>query len=319
MRATSHFAPISHLAAALMIATTAAIWGLGFPMTRLALNGGISAGALMSLRFLLAGVLMLMILRARRIPIVRRGVLDGIWLGLVLAVIFWSQTDGMRFTTTAKSGFITGLYVLFTPLLAIAIGQRIKLSSAVGVAIATVGLYLLVRLPSGGTAAEGGLGQLNRGDLETLLCAVLCAVHIIMMGAFARRTDAWLLAGTQVIVCGIISVIATALLPSPFGFQTLGQALPKLTVSGPIIYLGLFSTVFAFWAQAVAQTRLGPTEAALLFCIEPVTAAVLSVMWLKEPMTAQQALGGTLIVAAMIVSEALPYMFRAITIPDTRP
>ena len=50
----------------------------------------------------------------------RRGVLDGMWLGLLLAVLFWSQTDGMRFTTTAKSGFITGLYVLFTPLIAAA-------------------------------------------------------------------------------------------------------------------------------------------------------------------------------------------------------
>jgi drug/metabolite transporter (DMT)-like permease len=270
----------------------------------------------MSLRFLLAGVLMLIVIRGQRIPIVRRGVLDGIWLGLVLAVIFWTQTDGMRFTTTAKSGFITGLYVLFTPLLAVAIGQRIKLSSAIGTVIAMLGLYLLVGSPTSGHA---GFGQVNRGDLETLVCAILCAVHIIMMGAYARRTNAWLLAGTQVIVGGLISAIVTAFLPSPFGFQNLPQTLPKLTVFGPTIYLALFSTVFAFWAQATAQTRLGPVEAALLFCIEPVTAAVLSVVWLKEPMSTQQALGGGLIVLAMIVSEALPFMYRAITIPDTRP
>ncbi|HLI63883.1 MAG TPA: DMT family transporter, partial [Terriglobales bacterium] len=93
----------------------------------------------------------------------------------------------------------------------------------------------------------------------------------------------------------------------------------RVTVIGPILYLALLSTVFAFWGQAVAQTRLGPAEAAVLFCIEPVTAAILSVFWLKEPMTASQAMGGALIVLAMIVSEALPYMFRAITVPDTRP
>ena len=285
-------------------------------MTRFALDSGVSVGALMSLRFILAGVLMLIIIRGKRIPIVRRGVLDGVWLGLILAVIFWSQTDGMRFTTTAKSGFITGLYVLLTPLLAVAIGQRIKLSSAVGVVIAVFGLYLLV---GSATSGHAWFGQVNRGDLETFVCAALCAVHIIMMGAFARRTNAWLLAGTQVIVGGVISVIVTAFLPAPFGFQNLPQTLPKLTVAGPTIYLALFSTVFAFWGQAVAQTRLGPVEAALLFCIEPVTAAVLSVVWLKEPMTSRQAIGGGLIVAAMIVSEALPYMYRAITIPDTRP
>ncbi len=282
-------------------------------MTRFALDGGISAAALMSVRFLLAGVLMLVILRARRVRIVRRGVLDGMWLGLLLAILFWSQTDGMRFTTTAKSGFITGLYVLFTPLIAVAAGQRIKLTSALGAVIATFGLYLLVHLRGAWWAGW------NRGDLETLLCAVLCAVHIVLMGVFARRTDAWLLAATQVIVAGVLSAVVTTFLPAPYGYQHLAEALRQPTVLGPLLYLAMFSTVFAFWGQAMAQTQLGPAEAAVLFCIEPVTAALLSVFWLKEPMTGQQALGGTLIVLAMIVSEALPYMFRAITVPDTRP
>ncbi len=306
-------APISHVTAIVIIASVAAVWGLGFPMTRFALDGGISAAALMSVRFLLAGVLMLVILRARRVRIVRRGVLDGMWLGLLLAILFWSQTDGMRFTTTAKSGFITGLYVLFTPLIAVAAGQRIKLTSALGAVIATFGLYLLVHLRGAWWAGW------NRGDLETLLCAVLCAVHIVLMGVFARRTDAWLLAGTQVFVAGILSAVVTTFLPAPYGYQHMAQALRQLTVLGPLLYLAMFSTVFAFWGQAMAQTQLGPAEAAVLFCIEPVTAALLSVFWLKEPMTAQQALGGTLIVVAMIVSEALPVMFRAITVPDTRP
>src|SRR5271169_1774557 len=123
---------ISHRTAALIIASVATVWGFGFPMTRIVLDGGLSVGALMSIRFPLAGLLMFAIIRAKGIPITRRGVLDGTWLGLVLVVIFWLQTDGMRFTTTAKSGFITGLYVLFTPLVAVAIGQRVKLASALG-------------------------------------------------------------------------------------------------------------------------------------------------------------------------------------------
>ncbi|HZP23033.1 MAG TPA: DMT family transporter [Terriglobales bacterium] len=305
--------PVSHSTAVLVIAGVAAVWGLGFPMTRIALEGGLSAGALMSVRFLVAGVLMLTILRARHIRIEQRGVIDGMWLGLLLAVLFWSQTDGMRFTTTAKSGFITGLYVLFTPLIAVAVGQRIKLASAAGAVIASYGLYLLVHLPGAWWAGW------NRGDLETLLCAVLCAVHIVLMGVFARRTDAWLLAGTQVIVAGIVSMAVTAFLPAPYGYQHLAQGLSQFSVMGALLYLALFSTVFAFWGQAIAQTQLGPAEAAVLFCIEPVTAALLSVFWLKEPMSPRQAWGGALIVLAMIVSEALPYMFRAITVPDTRP
>lgn len=305
--------PISHLSAVGIIASVSVIWGIGFPMTRFALNGGISAGALMSVRFLLGGALMLIILRARRVRLVRQGLIDGAWLGLFLAILFWAQTDGMRFTTTAKSGFITGLYVIFTPLIAVAVGQKVKLTTGIGAVIAAYGLYLLVHLQ--GAWWSGW----NRGDLETLLCAILCGVHIVLMGAFARRTDPWLLAGTQVIVAGVLSAVVTAFLPGSYGFQHLAKNLFQPTVIGPLIYLAMFSTVFAFWGQATAQTRLGPAEAAVLFCIEPVSAALLSVFWLKEPMTSQQAFGGALIVVAMIVSEALPYMFRAITVPDTRP
>src|SRR5262249_17335374 len=152
----------------------------GFPMTRFALNGGMSAAALMSVRFLLGGALMLIILRARRVKIVKRGVLDGTLLGVFLALLFWLQTDGMRFTTTAKSGFITGLYVIFTPIIAVAVGQRVKLTTAVGTVLAAYGLYLLVHLQGAWYAGW------NRGDVETLLCAVLCAVHIVLMGIFAR-------------------------------------------------------------------------------------------------------------------------------------
>ena len=310
---TQHQPGISHSTAILIIASVATVWGFGFPMTRIVLDGGLSVGSLMSIRFPLAGLLMFAIIRAKGIPITRRGIVDGTWLGLVLVIIFWLQTDGMRFTTTAKSGFITGLYVLFTPLVAFVIGQRVKLASALGALIATYGLYLLVHLPGGWWTGW------NRGDVEILLCAFLCGVHIVMMGAFSRRSEAWLLAGSQVVTCGIVSLIVTAFLPSPYGFQTAVTALSHWPVVGATLYLALFSTVFAFWGQATAQTRLGPTESAVLFSLEPVVAAFLSVFWLKELMTPQQVLGGALIVAAMIVSEALPYMFRAITVPDTRP
>ncbi len=304
---------ISHRAAVLIIATTATIWGLGFPATRIALNSGMSVGMLMSVRFVVAGVLMAIIVRGRGIAIRRRGVVDGVWLGIILAVLFWLQTDGMRFTTTAKAGFITGLYVLFTPLIAVAIGQRVKLTSLLGAAIATCGLYLLVHLPGGWWSGW------NRGDIEILACAFLCGVHIVLMGRFTRRSDAWLLASSQVITCGIISLGIVALQPLEAGSQTVLQGLTSWPALLGTLYLAVFSTVFAFWGQATAQTKLGPTEAAILFSLEPVVAAILSVFWLKEPMSPRQALGGALIVFAMIVAEALPHMFRAITVPDTRP
>jgi drug/metabolite transporter (DMT)-like permease len=315
-------ADVSHGFAVLIIATAATIWGGGFPATRIALSGGMSVGVLMAMRFVVAGGLMAIIVRAKGIPIRRRGVVDGIWLGIVLATLFWLQTDGMQFTTTAKSGFITGLYVLFTPLIAVAIGQRVKLTSLVGAVIATYGLYLLVQAPAAGwsgNALGGVFGQMNRGDVETLVCAFLCGVHIVMMGNFTRKSDPWLLASSQVIACGIISAGIAIVEAMGAKSTQVAAGLTNWHAVVATMYLAVFSTVFAFWAQATAQIRLGPTEAAILFSLEPVVAALLSVFWLKEPMTTRQALGGGLIVLAMIVAEALPHMFRAITVPDTRP
>ena len=282
-------------------------------MMRIALNGGMTVGALTSIRFTLAGLAMFVILRAKGSAIVRRGVIDGIWLGMLLVVIFWLQTDGLRLTTTAKSGFITGLYVLFTPLVAVAVGQRVKLASAAGALIASYGLYLLVHLPG------GVLSGWNRGDLETLLCAILCGVHIVMMGHYTRRSEPWLLAGTQVLTTGVISLAVTAFLPSHRRFPEPWRGLVA----------GFGRRSDALYGPAFNRVRLlGPGCSAdqarsdgvsRTVRIEPVLAAVLSVVWLKEPMTRTQAFGGALIVLAMIVAEALPYMFRAITVADTRP
>jgi drug/metabolite transporter (DMT)-like permease len=306
-------ARISHATAVATIASVALVWGLGFPMMRIALNGGLTVSALTSVRFMLAGLGMAAIVLAKRIPIVRRGLIDGLWLGIVLAVIFWLQADGLRITTTAKSGFITGLYVLFTPLVAVVIGQKVKPSAGLAALIATIGLYLLVHMPGGFWSGW------NRGDVETLLCAMLCGVHIVMMDRFTRRSNSWLLASTQVITVGIISLMIALLLPPPYGLQSVVHVMSQGWVLIAMLYMALFCTVFAFWGQAVAQTRLAPTESAVLFCIEPVSAAVLSVVWLKEPMSLRQALGGALIVAAMIFSQALPYMWRTSSVPDTRP
>ena len=121
------------------------------------------------------------------------------------------------------------------------------------------------------------------------------------------------------VICGVVSVIATAFLPSPYGFQTAVAALSHWPVAGATLYLALGSTASCSGDRRPHKPSLAPRSRQYCFSLEPVLAAFLSVFWLKETMTSQQVLGGALIVVAMIVSEALPYMFRAITVPDTRP
>ena len=223
------------------------------------------------------------------------------------------QTDGMRFTTTAKSGFITGLYVLFTPLIAVAAGQRIKLTSGHG-----SGNGQLWALPAGFVA-----GRLGVGGMESRRSGNAAVRDAVWR---SHRADGRFCAAHRCVAAGrnpgdrrgIMSVVQPRSCQRRMVIRMWRRAVPT-PCAGRTAYLAIFSTVFAFWGQAIAQTQLGPAEAAVLFCIEPVTAALLSVFWLKESMTTRQVAGGALIVLAMIVSEALPYMFRAITVPDTRP
>ena len=305
----------SHLSAVLALAAIAFVWAGGFPATKYCINAGLSVGALLSIRFAIgtAGLgLMLMLLG---VPVRRREVLDGLWLGLVLATLFWLQTDGLRFTTTSKSGFITGLYVIFTPMVALLVGDRLRPSHGLGAMVALLGLALLVREPG---SAWGGW---NRGDTETFLAAVLCGFHIVMTSHFSRRSSGWVLAFMQVAVTGAISILITLALPAPFGFQGAGPALARGGTWAALVFMGLLATTLAFYVQSTFQARLGATESAVIFSSEPVWTAALAVSgWVPgilEHLSPLQLAGGGLILAANLVAELGPRLLRRISRLET--
>jgi len=298
----------SHLVAVFALAGIAFIWAGGFPATKYCLQAGLSVGALLSIRFAIgtAGLgLMLLLLKVR---IRRQDALDGLWLGLVLATLFWLQTDGLRFTTTSKSGFITGLYVIFTPMVALLVGDRLRPSHAIGALVALTGLALLVREPG---RAWGGW---NRGDSETLLAAVLCGFHIVMTSHFSRRSSGWVLAFMQVAVTGAVSLAITFSLPAPFGFQGAGPALARGGTWVALIFMGVLATTLAFYVQSTYQARLGATESGVLMSMEPVWTAGIAVSgWvpgIREHLSPIQIFGGGLILAATLVAELGPRLLR---------
>lgn len=301
-------ARVSHLFAVLALVGIAVVWAGGFPATKYCLQAGLSVGALLTLRFAIGTAGLGLMLALFRVPFRRRDVLDGLWLGLVLAVLFWLQTDGLRFTTTSKSGFITGLYVIFTPAVALLAGDRLRLSHGLGALVALTGLVLLVREPG---VAWGGW---NRGDSETLLAAILCGFHIVMTAHFSRRSSGWILAFMQVAVTGAVSLGITLFLAGPFGFQGAGPALAKGGVWIALAFMGIFATTLAFYAQSTLQARLGATETAIIFSSEPVWTLGLAVSgWIPgihEHLTLTQLGGGGLILAATLVAELGPRLLR---------
>ena len=300
----------SHLSAVLALVGIAFIWAGGFPATKFCINAGLSVGAILSIRFVIGTAGLGLMLLLLGIPIRRRDALDGLWLGLVLAALFWLQTDGLRFTSTSKSGFITGLYVIFTPMVALLAGDRLRPSHGLGALVALLGLGLLVH-ESG--SAWGGW---NRGDTETLLAAVLCGFHIVMTSHFSRRSSGWVLAFAQVAVTGAISLAITLALPAPFGFQGAGPALARGGTWVALIFMGVLATTLAFYVQSTFQARVGATECAIIFSSEPVWTAALAVSgWIpgiREHFSPLQLAGGGLILSANLLAELGPRLLRRV-------
>ena len=296
-----------HAIAVAVIATVAIVFGAGFAAMQIVLRGGLSVGAAISLRFGIGAAGLWLLLKVNGARLDRRSVKDGLLLGGLLVAIFWLQTDGLRFTTSSKSALITSLYVPFTPLLAFFLRDRVKLSHALGALIATFGLYLLVRAP--GDSVWSGW---NRGDVETLVCAVICTFHVTFTTKASRRSNAWVLAFMQVAVTAVVSAAITALLPTPNGFQTTPAALHDVKVLVALAVMAFLVTGFGFWGMCAMQAYLSATEAAVIFSLEPVTATIIGVVWMGDRFRPLQQLGVVLIVAAMLTSELLPRVLARI-------
>lgn len=304
-----------HPRAVLGVALVALIWGASFAAMQLVLKSGLSVGALLTFRFTLGAACLGFLALAMKARGGRQDLRDGLLLGLILSVIFWLQADGLRYTSTSKSAFITGLYVVFTPLVSLAVGDRLRAPHGIGALLAGAGLYFLVHEPG------KPLGGWNFGDTETLACAVLCAGHISMTAHFSRRSNGWLLATVQVAVVAAVSALLTPLVPPQAladgtrlgGFGGSLQALARPEVWIPMLYLALLATTVAFYLMSTLQAHLGATEAAIIYSLEPVFGAVLAVSALvpgiRERLSGTQVLGGAAILAAMLVAELGPRLF----------
>ena len=296
--------PSRHRAAVIGTLLIAVVWGASFAGMKFAMQGGLSVGAMLSFRFLLGSACLGVLVLALRVPFTRLAVKDGLVLGLFLTAIFWLQATGLQTTTTTKSGFITGLYVLFTPMASILLGHRLKLSHGLGALVATAGLFLLVHTPG---VAFGGW---NRGDSMTLVCSVGCGFQIALTGIFSRRSNGWVLAFVQVTTIALFSLVITTFLPAPHGFQGARQALAQPGVVASLVYLGVLATSLAFYLMSTLQAHLGGTEAAILYSLEPVFTALLAMTgWIpgiREHLSLTQLGGGGIILAAMILAEVGP-------------
>ncbi|TMK33163.1 MAG: DMT family transporter [Actinobacteria bacterium] len=243
-------------ALAALIAVTA-VWGVTFVQVKDAV-ALYPLFAFLAVRFVLA-TLALAGPAARRVPSLgRRGAGAAAALGLMLATGYGLQTAGLQRTTVSGTGFVTGMYVVLTPLIALAVFRtRIGVAAWVGVAVATFGLAMLAGIHAGSAG----------GDLLVLAAAAVYSLQIVLMERFAPRYDA--LAFTLV----EMAAAAAGLLVVALARGDLG--VPRgWTVWGALLVTGIFASALAYLVQTWAQRRTSATRTALAFTMEPVFAAL---------------------------------------------
>jgi drug/metabolite transporter (DMT)-like permease len=240
-------------------------------------------------RFTIAALAMALLQPQRVMAIRARDLKVGLPLGVVLAGGYITQTIGLDLTTAAISGFITGLYVVLTPILAwLMVRRRPSKKLALAVGFAVIGLALI----SGATATSV---ELQLGQLWLLACALLFALHIFLLGEHGGKSNPYTLAMIQ--IAGVAAVSWVFALADGY------QAPPNGQVWTAILFTALFATILAFWLQTWAQTVLDSARVALILTSEVVFAAGIAVAVGQEQLALQTVFGGALMVVAMLVVE----------------
>ncbi|MDN4163213.1 DMT family transporter [Nocardioides abyssi] len=243
----------------------------------------------LAVRFAIAGLVMLVVAPRAVLRLSAASRRRAVVLGGVYGVAQILQTAGLAHTAASVSGFITGMYVVLTPVLAaLLLRSRTTPLTWAAVALATGGLAVL-------TLDGVAVGY---GEAITLVSAVLYALHIVGLGAWSNAREALGMSVVQLLVIAVICLVATA--PD-------GIVLPPTTADWlSVLYMALFAGALALIGQTWAQAHLPPTRTAIIMSMEPVFAAFFAVLLGGESLTGRMALGGLMVLAAMLVVEALP-------------
>ena len=279
------------LASAAMLLVTV-VWGWTFVVVQNAV-GRMPVMDFLSWRFLVAALLMLAIrpscLKGLTWPELWRGAL----LGAILGMGYITQTYGLVYASASVSGFITGMFVVFTPLIGwLFLRKKINAQTWIAVVLATVGLGLL--------GLHGW--KLGTGELLTLGCALFYALHILGLGEWSSKYPLYRFALLQVLTVAVIALLAAA--PG-------GIALPP--DSGVWMAVGVtavLATAGAFFVQTWVQSLVSPARISIVMTMEPVFAGVFGVLLAGNELTARIVFGMVCVLAAMIIVQLRPFARR---------
>ena len=271
---------------------TAIIWGLAFVAQRMGMEY-IGPFAFNGIRFGLGALSLLPFLLFRRSrketvrPSSRLTWIGGIIAGIVVYLAAGLQQVGIVYTTAGNAGFITSLYIIIVPILGLFRRHRVNLRTWAGALLALAGLYFLSVTQN---------FTFSPGDGLVLASAVFWALHVLVIGDFAPRTDIILLSVIQFSICSLLS-LSTSVVIEITTWQMVYNALI------PILYGGIMSVGVAYTFQIMGQRYAPPAHAAIILSMESLFAALGGWLILSEMMSGRQITGAVLMLAGVVISQ----------------
>ena len=259
-----------------------ASWGLSFVVMKDPIEKQ-NVNSFLFTRFLIAVLVMIAIRPTVLNQITREMLRKGFIAGLFLGSGYIFQTFGLKMVGAAITGFVTGLYVVATPLIAwLVLRHRITAYTWLCVAIATIGLALL--------SLNGW--AVGAGELLVLVSAIAFAAHIVTLAQWSKGLDAYAMTVVQLATCGLITGVIS--------FSQGYKAPVNLSGWAVVIYTAIFSTAIAFVIQTWSQAHISPTKVAVILTMEVVFSALFALLLTDETLSLQKFAGGFLIIVAML-------------------
>lgn len=311
----------------ILLLITAAVWGFGFVAQR---SGMLYVGPFTynSIRFFLASLSLLPLIAQRNSrqhdgSDTKALFFSSFLAGTCLFAGVSLQQIGIMFTTAGNAGFITGLYVIFTPFIGIFLGRKTGKATWFGAILTLTGLYFL--------SSSDQPDKINPGDIIVAIGAVFWSFHVLVIDRLVQKTDPIKLSSGQFAFAAFYALIA-AFLAEPFLSQWLANQAPGIfsseytgwkslpaLISGlsagtvplslvsdalvPILYGGLVSVGIGYTLQVIAQRDAPPAHTTIILCLEGCFAALGGILLLHEPMRARILLGFILMLAGMLISQ----------------
>ncbi len=275
-----------------MLVVVAIVWGSGFIATEYAIDSGMPNSLILSIRFMLASLIMCIFSIREIVQVDKRTLFHGFIAGFLLFLGFFIQIIGQSQTSVSNAAFLTATNVVMVPFIVWAISRHkpktqtfvLATTTLIGIAILTLNF-------------ENGL-SFNSGDISVLLCALMFALHIAYLGIFSKGLNTKVLTFLQLFTAGFVSTVV--FLVADINAVTTASLQKGIL---PTVYLALFSTLFCYFFQTKGQQIVPPGKVGIILCTEGLFGSIFAIILGLEVVTSGIIIGGLIIITSVMLTE----------------